>query len=163
MPSRDEKEISYGSYVLTPEQRKYCVPRREFLAVVRQFRHYLLGREFYPRTDHNNLTWLFCFKYTEGQLTRWLEEQSQLNRTVQHRPGNKHGNADGLSTIPDETGFCNCYQAGVDLAHLPSQGCKFCARAHDQWSRFECDVDVVPLAIRTVSVSPDEQDVRALH
>ena len=26
----DEKVISYGSYVLTTEQRKYCVTRREF-------------------------------------------------------------------------------------------------------------------------------------
>ena len=40
-----EKVICYGSYVLTPEQRKYCVTRRELLSVVRftrQFRHYLL-------------------------------------------------------------------------------------------------------------------------
>ena len=73
----------------------------------------------------------------------------------------KHGNTDGLSIIPDETGFSNCYQAGVDLADLPCQGCKFCTRAHQQWSRFESDV--VPLAIRTVSVSPDELDVRWIH
>ena len=157
----DEKVISYGSYVLTPEQRKYCVTRRELLAVIRftrQFRHYLLGRKFYLRTDHNSLTWLLRFKYIEGQLARWLEELSQFDMTVQHRPGNRHGNADGLSRIPDETSFCNCYQAGVDLADLPCQGCKFCTRAHQQWSRFESDVDdVVPLAVRTASVSPDVQ------
>ena len=146
------------------EQRKYCLTKRELLAVVRftrQFCHYLLGRKFYLRTDHNSLTWLLCFKYIEGQLARWLEELSQSNMTVQHRPGNKHGNADGLSRIPDETSFCNCYQAGVDLADLPCQGCKFCTRAHQQWSRFESDVDdVVPLAVRTVSVSSDELEVR---
>ena len=157
----DEKVISYGSYVLTPEQRKYCVTRRELLAVIRftrQFRHYLLGRKFYLRTDHNSLTWLLRFKYIEGQLARWLEELSQFDMIVQHRPGNRHRNADGLSRIPDETSFCNCYQAGVDLADLPCQGCKFCTRAHQQWSRFESDVDdVVPLAVRTASVSPDVQ------
>ena len=160
----DEKVISYGSYVLTPEQRKYCVTRRELLAVIRftrQFRHYLLGRKFYLRMDHNSLTWLLRFKYIEGQLARWLEELSQFDMIVQHRPGNRHGNADGLSRIPDETSFCNCYQAGVDLADLPCQGCKFCTRAHQQWSRFESDVDdVVPLAIRTASVSPDEPDIQ---
>ena len=108
------------------------------------------------RQDHKSLTWLLRFKYIEGQLARWLEELSQFDMTVQHRPEN----ADGLSRIPDETGFCNGYQAGVDLADLPCQGCKFCARAHQQWSRFESDVDdVVPLAVRTISVSPDEQDV----
>ena len=160
----DEKVISYESYVLTPEQHKYCITRRELLAVVRftrQFCHYLLGCKFYLRTDHNSLTWLLRFKYIAGQLARWLEELSQFDMTVQHRPGNKHGNVDGLSRIPDKTGFCNCYQTGVDLAYLPCQGCKFCTRAHQQWSRFESDVDdVIPLAVRTVSVSPDEPDVR---
>ena len=81
----DEKVISYGSYVLTPEQRKYCITRRELLAVVRftrQFRHYLLGRKFYLRTDHNSLTWLLRFKYIEGELARWLEELSQIDTTV---------------------------------------------------------------------------------
>ena len=40
-----EKVIAYGSSALTPEQRRYCVTRRELLAVVkftRQYRHYLL-------------------------------------------------------------------------------------------------------------------------
>ena len=54
-----ERVISYGSFVLTPDQRKYCVTRKELLAVVRfsrQYRHYLLGRKFLVRTDHNSLT-----------------------------------------------------------------------------------------------------------
>ena len=68
-----EKVISYEIYVLTPE-RKYCVTRRELLAVVRftrQFRHYLLGHKFFVRTDHNILnttSWLLHFKYIEGEL-----------------------------------------------------------------------------------------------
>ena len=44
-----EKVIAYGSSALTPEQRRYCITRRELLAVVRftrQYRHYLLGRPF---------------------------------------------------------------------------------------------------------------------
>ena len=147
--------ICYGSYVLTPEQRKYCVTRRELLSVVRftrQFKHYLLGRKFLLRTDHNSLTWLLRFKHIEGQLVRWLEELSQFNMVVQHRPGTQHGNADGLSIIPDEEEFCDCYRAGIDLESLPCGGCKFWSRAHHQWSRFQEDVDdVVPLAVRSVS------------
>ena len=41
--------VCYGSYVLEPEQRRYCVTRKELLAVVRftrQFQHYLLGLNF---------------------------------------------------------------------------------------------------------------------
>ena len=89
-----EQVISYGSFVLTPEQRKYCVARKDLLAVVRftrQYRHCLLGRKFLVRTDHNSLTWLLRFKYIEDQLARWLKELSQFNMTVIHRPGVKHG------------------------------------------------------------------------
>ena len=80
--------------------------------------------------------------------------------TVLHRQ-NKHGNADGLSRIPDETDFCNCYQAGVDLADLPCKSCKFCNKASQQWPRFESDEDnVVLLAVRTVSVQPEGQELQ---
>ncbi len=42
--------------------------------------------------------------------------------------------------------------AGRKVEDLPCGGCPFCRRAHQQWSRFEEDVnDVVPLAVRAVS------------
>ena len=81
--------------------------------------------------------------------------------TIQHRPGHKHGNADGLSRIPEE-GFCNCYQAGINLADLPCAGCKYCTKVHESWKRFESDVDdVVPLAIRTVHLADDVDEESA--
>jgi hypothetical protein len=61
----DERVIAYGSKTLSKEQRRYCVTRRELLAIVvflLQFRHYLLGKEFVVRTDHSSLRWLFGFK-----------------------------------------------------------------------------------------------------
>lgn len=60
-----ERVISYGSFSLTPEQRRYCTTRKELLAVIRftrLFRHYLLGRQFTIRTDHSSLMWLLKFK-----------------------------------------------------------------------------------------------------
>ena len=156
-----EKVISYGSYVLTPEQRRYCTTRKELLAVIRftrQYRHYLLGRKFTVRTDHNSLTWLMRFKYIEGQLARWIEELSQYDMTIIHRPGNKHGNADGMSRITDPLEACDCYRAGIDLETLPCGGCAYCERAHKHWSRFQDDVDdVVPLAVRRLNVADDEE------
>ena len=76
--------------------------------------------------------------------------------TVLHRPGVRHGNADGMSRIPDDLDFCDCYRAGYDLETLPCYDphnpCKHCTRAHNQWSRFEEDVDdVIPLAIRSTT------------
>ena len=99
----EERAVAYGSLTLTPEQQKYCTTRKELLAIIRfsrQFRHYLLGRHFTVRTDHNSLTWLMNFKEPQGQLARWLEELSQFNMEIQHRPGKKHANADALSRIP---------------------------------------------------------------
>lgn len=112
-----ERMVSYRSFVLTPEQRKYCTTRKELLSVVRftrNYLHYLLGRKFCVRTDHNSLTWLLRFKHTGGQLARWMEELSQFDMTIIHRKGIYHINADCLSRIPDQIQYCDCYKAGID-------------------------------------------------
>jgi hypothetical protein len=151
-----ERTIGYASNVLTKEQRKYCTTRKELLAVVkftRQFRHYLLGRRFTVRTDHNSLVWLTRFKSIEGQLALWLEELSQYDMNIVHRPGVKHLNADGLSRLEGDVPECNCYEAGKSLESLPCGGCLYCQKAHSQWDRFNDDVDdVVPLGVRVISL-----------
>ena len=71
----EERVISYGSKKLNKEQRRYCVTWRELLAVVvflREFCHYLLGKEFLIHTDHSSLTWLLKFKEPQGQLADGL-------------------------------------------------------------------------------------------
>ncbi|XP_046548023.1 uncharacterized protein LOC124257985 [Haliotis rubra] len=132
-----ERVISYGSFALTPEQRRYCTTHKELLAVVRftrQYRHYLLGRHFRVRTDHNSLRWLMNFRAPEGQLARWLEELSQYDLRVEHRPGAKHQNADGLSRLADEV-ECDNYRRFVELQELPCGGCRYCQKAHQQTVR----------------------------
>ena len=89
----EERVIAYGSFILTPEQRRYCTTRKELLAIIRftrQFKHYLLGRQFTVRTDHSSLTWLLGFKEPQGQLARWMEELSQYDMVIKHRPGKNH-------------------------------------------------------------------------
>lgn len=96
----EEYVLGYASRTLDKAQRNYCVTRRELLAVVhfvRHFRPYLYGRKFTVRTDHSSLQWLLNFKEPEGQLARWMESLSEYQFDIQHRPGKKHGNADGLS------------------------------------------------------------------
>ena len=108
--------MSYGSFILTPAQQKYCVTRRELLAIVcLQYRHFLLGCKFMIRTDHNSLAWLMRFRGIQGQLARWIEELSQFDMQILHSQGRKHSNADALSRIPDLLEPCDCYQAGTDL------------------------------------------------
>ena len=98
-----ERVIAYASRSLTRPELRYCVTRKELLAVVEfvhHFRQYLLGREFTLRTDHGSLVWIRNFKEPEGQLARWLERLQEYNFTVVHRQGLRHCNADALSRVP---------------------------------------------------------------
>ena len=108
----EERVVAYGSRVLTKQERRYCVTRRELLAVVhfmKYFRHYLIGKKFTLRTDHASLKWVKNFKEPEGQVARWLEILDTYDFDMVHRPGVKHGNADALSRGP-------CSQCGGDHA-----------------------------------------------
>jgi len=105
-----ERPIAYASRSLNKCERKYCVTRKELLAVVnyvKYFKHYLYGKKFLIRTDHSSLRWLTNFRNPEGQVARWLETLSSYSFTIEHRKGRLHGNADGLSRIP-------CRQCGRD-------------------------------------------------
>ncbi len=158
----EERVITYASNHLTPAQRRYCVTRRELLAVVcytRKFRHYLLGKKFLLRTDHNSLTWLFRFKHPEGQLARWLEELCQYDFDIEHRAGKHHSNADAMSRCGGElsntckllSGREKCFKS----CHV--EDVKHCQKLHDHWERFEEDVDdVVPLAVRSIECATEE-------
>lgn len=153
----DGKEffVSYASTVLSPAQKRYCTTGKELLAVImitRQFRNYLLGRQFIVRTDHSSLTWLLQFKAIEGQLAIWLEELFQYDIVIQHRSGKKHVNADGFSRIPDILDNCDHYFAGADFGSLPCGGCPYCSRAQRTWDQFENEVDnVIPLSVRNIN------------
>lgn len=61
----EEKVIAYAIKTLSKTQQNYCVTHRELLAVVemlKQFKHFLLGRHFLLRTDHAFLVWLKILK-----------------------------------------------------------------------------------------------------
>ena len=61
-----ERMIAYASRRLTRSERRYCITRKELLALVhfvKYFRHYLYGKRFTVRTDHGSLRWLMQLKY----------------------------------------------------------------------------------------------------
>ncbi len=66
------------------------------------FRPYIWGLKFIVRTDHASLKWLFR-QNADGMTFRMLQNSQEYEFEVVHRPGIKHGNADGLSrTMTDE-------------------------------------------------------------
>jgi len=77
---------------------------------LKQFKQYLLGRNFTIRTDHAALTWLRRTPEPIGQNARWLEQMEEYDFQIVHRPGTQHGNADALSRRPCDLKGCVCDQ-----------------------------------------------------
>ena len=80
----EERVVAYGSQALSKQERRYCVTRRELLAVVhfvKYFRHYLVGKKFTLRTDHASLKWVRSFKEPEGQIASWIQRLDAFNGT----------------------------------------------------------------------------------
>lgn len=105
----EERVISYASRLYSNAEKRYCVTRKELLAVIffmKHFRQYLLGRLFLLRTDQAALQWLRRTPQPIGQPSRWLEVLEEFDFRIQHRPGAKHGNADALPRRP-------CRQCGT--------------------------------------------------
>ena len=96
----DVRPIAFGSKTFNKAQRHYSVTERELLAIVSfitHFRHYLLGKPFTVRTDHQALKWLRSLSEPTGRKARWLETLAEFDFMVEHRPGRQHANADALS------------------------------------------------------------------
>ena len=90
---------------LNRAEQKYETTWKELLAIVyglHQHKQYLLGRHFVIRTDHAALTWLWKTAEPMPQLACWLAFIEQFDYEVLHRPGIRHGNAEGLSRQPPE-------------------------------------------------------------
>ena len=125
-----ERVIAYGSRTLNKAERNYCVTDRELLAVkhfIEYYKHYLLGRRFIVRSDHQALKWLFSLKEPKSRIARWIEMLSAYNFSVEFRPGVKHGNADGMSRCPDPQ-QCEC----DDDVPLKCGPCKKCISRSEQ-------------------------------
>ena len=105
----EERVIAYGSWTLNKSERNYCVTDKELLAVkhfIEHYKHYLLGRVFTVRTDHQALRWLFSLKEPKDRIARWIEVLSAYHFTVEYRPGKRHGNADAMSRCPNPRNCC---------------------------------------------------------
>jgi hypothetical protein len=95
-----ERPIAYASRQLNTAERNYSATELELLALTwatKHFRCYLLSKPFRVCTDHAALRYLRTFSDTNPRLMRWSLRLSEMDFTVQHRPGSKIPHVDSLS------------------------------------------------------------------
>ena len=120
-----EKVVAYASRTMSKCERNYCVTDKELLAVkhfIEYFRHYLLGKHFVVRSDHQALKWLFSLREPKGRVARWLEILAGYDFEIEYRPGKRHGNADAMSRCPNPHD-CHCMVSDDSLKCGPCQKC----------------------------------------
>lgn len=138
-----EHPISYGSRTLSTAERNYCATDRELLAgryFMEYYKHYLLGRTFTLRTDHDSLRWLFSLREPKERVARWIETMSCYQFRVEYRPGHKHGNADAMSRICANPQDCDCPLL-VDNLTLKCGPCKKCCKRAESMDSSLLDSD----------------------
>lgn len=91
-----ERVVAYFSRAFNKHKRRYCVTRRELLALVLSIRHF----KYYLYGTLLTLQWLMSFKEPEGQVARWLEELQSFDFQTEHRAEERHTIANALSRRP---------------------------------------------------------------
>ena len=82
-----EKVIAFGSRSFGKSERNYCATDRELLALkyfVQYYKHYLLGRKFIVRSDHESLKWLYSLKERKHRIARWIEVLSEFDFELEY-------------------------------------------------------------------------------
>jgi hypothetical protein len=84
--------IFYESRKLKEHEKKYATHDFELVAIVhdlKKWRHYLMGRRFELRTDHNGLKYLFDQPTLNARQSRWLEFLCEYNFEIKHIKGRR--------------------------------------------------------------------------
>ena len=100
--TRSFQVLAYASKQLKDAELKYATVEKEAYAVVfaiKQFRHYLSGRQFTVISDHRPLQWLTQQKDNNGRLGRWAILLGGYDYKIVYRPGKIHQNADCMSRL----------------------------------------------------------------
>ena len=104
LSQRDEqgrdRPVCFASKVFTENEKNWHIRDKEafaFVFALRKFRAYLLGKPFRWYTDHRSLTWLQTTRDPRGRYSRWVEEISEYDFTVQYRRGEHNVHADAVS------------------------------------------------------------------
>jgi hypothetical protein len=92
--------ICYESRKLKENERNYATHDLELATIVhalRKWRHYLMGKMFEMRTDHNGLKYLFDQPNLNARQSTWLEFLSEYDFDIKHIKGKENKVDDALN------------------------------------------------------------------
>jgi hypothetical protein len=92
--------ICYESKKLKEHERNYATHDLELAAIVhalKKWRHYLMGRRFKVRTDHNDLKYLFDKPTLNVRHSRWLDFLYEYDFDIKHIKGKENKVVDALN------------------------------------------------------------------
>eukprot|EP00253_Pinus_taeda_P029424 PITA_29424 len=100
---QDRGVIAYASRKLKPHEELYATHDLELAAVVlalKIWRHYLVGRNFTLKSDHQSLQYLFTQRDLNARQRRWSEFLSEYDFGISYIKGKENVVADALSRRP---------------------------------------------------------------
>jgi hypothetical protein len=92
--------ICYESRKLKDHKRNYATHDLDLAAIVhslRKWRHYLMGKRFELRTNHNGLKYLFDQPNLNARQSRWLEFLREYDFDINNIKGKENKVVDALS------------------------------------------------------------------
>ncbi|GBG86533.1 hypothetical protein CBR_g41596 [Chara braunii] len=101
------RPIEYMSKKMPSQKLAKSTYEKELYAIYKaltHWRHYLLGRFFYVRTDYQTLKWMRTQPVLSDALKRWIEVIKQYDFEPQYIKGEYNKVADALSRRPDFSG-----------------------------------------------------------
>lgn len=103
-----EKSLAFFGKAINGRHLTMSVYEKEMLAimsVVQKWRHYLLGRHFTIKTDHQSLKYLMDHKISTPAQQMWISKLVGYDYEVQYKKGTENIVADALSRKPNH-GVC---------------------------------------------------------
>eukprot|EP00253_Pinus_taeda_P020588 PITA_20588 len=103
MLMQDRGVIAYASRKLKPHEELYATHDLELAAVMlalKIWRHYLVGRSFTLKSDHQSLQYLFIQRDLNAKQRQWSEFLSEYDFGISYIKGKENVVADALSRRP---------------------------------------------------------------
>ena len=92
--------IAYASHKLKPHEEQYATHDLELAAIMlalKLWRHYLVGRSFTLKTNHQSLQYIFTQRDLNARQQRWSEFMSEYDFGISYIKGKENVVANALS------------------------------------------------------------------